>query len=78
MRPVQIGPCKGCGGTLEHQESPQSVLCAECRYKATNPPPTVEYRQVGNVPYAFGLLLYTMLSMGAGILMGWAMRGGGL
>lgn len=42
------------------------------------PPPTVEYRQVGNVPYALGLLLYTMLSMGAGILMGWAMRGGGL
>ena len=78
MRPVQIGPCKGCGSTLEHQQDPLTVLCDGCRYQATNPPPTVEYHRVGNVPYAFGLLLYTMLAIGTGILMGWAMRGGGL
>ncbi|BAO20658.1 hypothetical protein [Pseudomonas phage PPpW-3] len=73
---MQIGPCKGCGSTLEQQQDPLNVLCDECRYKATNPPPTVEYRQVGHFKYSAGLLLYTFLVLMAGFLMGFAVRFG--
>lgn len=83
FRPVQVGPCTRCGITLEHDQDPGTVLCVHC-YAFHNPiakvkmepPPTVEWRPAGNVPYACGLMAYTVLAMAAGFAAGLAFRGG--
>lgn len=76
----EVSKCAHCRASFEHLPGHGTDLCFRCDALLRPmvklvPTPTVEWRLRGQVPYAAGLLAYTVLAMGAGFLMGLAMHG---